>query len=80
MDQEIVTKVLKDNKKYFKHAGGDVETFLSKCKMVHAKRIIGLDKVHKFVLTGEDLRNGIELVKKHKKIKEVSKPPMGLYI
>ena len=80
MDHEIVTKALKDNKKYFKHAGGDVETFLSKCKMVHAKRIIGLDKIHKFVLTSEDLHNGIELVKKHSKIKEESKPPMGLYM
>lgn len=80
MDHEIVTKALKDNKKYFKYAGGDVETFLSKCKMVHAKRIIGLDKIHKFVLTSEDLHNGIELVKKHSKIKEESKPPMGLYM
>jgi len=80
MNQEEVAKVLKSNKKYFKHAGGDVETFLSKCKMVHAKRIIGLDKVHKFVLTSEDIDNGIKLVKKHKKVKEISPPPMGLYM
>ena len=80
LEQEEVANVLKDNKKYFKNAGGDIETFLSKCKMVHAKRIIGLDKVHKFVLTQEDIDNGIELVKKHKKIRVPSPPPMGLYM
>ena len=80
IDREYVAKVLKDNKKYFKHAGGDIETFLSKCKMVHAKRIIGLDKVHKFVLTNVDIDNGILLVKKHRKVDEPSEPPEGLYM
>jgi len=80
LDQEDVAKVLKENIKYFPNAGGDIETFISKCKMVHARRIIGLDKLHKFVLTYEDINNGIDLVKKHKKIRASSPPPMGLYI
>jgi len=80
MDESSVALVIKSNKKYFKHAGGDIETFLSKCKMMHAKRIIGLDKEHKFVLTSEDINNGIELVKKHKKIVELKPVPEGLYM
>jgi len=80
VDQEDVAGILKVNKKYFKHAGGDIETFFSKCKMVHAKRIIGLDKIHKFVLTKEDINNGIELVKKHKKVNEADRLPLGLYM
>ena len=79
MTQDNVAHLIKENKNLFSHAGGDVETFLSKCKIVHAKRIIGLDKVHKFVLTPEDLENGMELVKKHKKVEKVQ-PPMGLYM
>ena len=76
---EKVTEIFKKNKKYFKHAGGDVETFLSKCKIVHARRIIGLDKIHRFVLTKKDLQNGIELMKKHKK-DDSDLPPPELYM
>jgi Holliday junction resolvasome RuvABC ATP-dependent DNA helicase subunit len=80
LEKQEVANVLKENKEYFKNAGGDIETFLSKCKIVHAKRIIGLDKVHKFVLIREDIDNGIKLVKKHKKISKLPPPPMGLFI
>ena len=80
LSKEEVAAVIKDNKRLFKHAGGDIETFLSKCKMVHAKRVIGLDKIHKFILTEKDIKNGIKLVKKHKKRQEASKPPPGLYM
>lgn len=80
LEQEEVSEILKDNKKYFPNSGGDIETFISKCKIAHAKRIFGLDKIHKFVLTKEDIENGIVLVKKHKKLPVSSPPPMGLYI
>ena len=74
-----VAEIIKKNKCYFKHAGGDIETFLSKCKMVHATRVIGLDKLHRFVLTKKDILNGIKLVKKHKKEKK-DPAPMSLYM
>lgn len=79
IDLEEITNMIKENKIYFRNSGGDIETFLTKCKMEHAKRIIGLDSIHKFVLTKKDLQNGINLVKKHKKI-NVYKPPTGLYM
>ena len=37
--------------------------------MVHSKRVFCLDKEHKFILTSEDLMNGLEMVKKFR-IKE----------
>ncbi len=80
LEKQEVAEVLKENKEYFKNAGGDIETFLSKCKIVHAKRIIGLDKVHKFVLIREDIDNGIKLVKTNTKISKLPPPPMGLFI
>ena len=75
-----MSNIINENKFYFKHAGGDIETFLSKCKMVHATRVIGLDIEHRFVLTMNDILNGIELVKKHKKKEGGSTIPMGLYM
>ena len=35
----------------FVDPGGDIETYLTKCKMAHSKRVFSLDPEHKFVLT-----------------------------
>ena len=56
---------MKEEKDLFKNAGGDIETFLSKCKMVHAKRIFSLDPEHMFIFTKKDLVDSIDLVKKN---------------
>lgn len=64
-DEAVLVKLFEKNKGMFKNAGGDVETFLSKCKMVHAKRVFSLGKEHKFVLNKDDLEQGIEMMKKN---------------
>lgn len=66
INKEDITKILKQEKDLFKNAGGDIETFLSKCKMVHAKRVFSLDKEHMFIFTKKDIENSIELIKKNK--------------
>jgi SpoVK/Ycf46/Vps4 family AAA+-type ATPase len=65
---EKINELIKENIKYFINTGGDIETFLTKCKIAHSRRVISLDGDHKFILTIEDLQNGIELVKKNKTI------------
>lgn len=80
-DKKSIVNVIEKNKKYFKRAGGDIETFLSKCKMTHAKRVISLDKEHKFVITVKDMENALDLIKKQKqKLKQEDKPPPGMYM
>ena len=76
---EQLSKIIDDNKHLFENTGGDIETFLSKCKMAHSKRVITLDQVFKFIITKEDVENGIELAKKHKKQPE-DKKHLGLYM
>ena len=66
IDNKDIVDTIKDNLELFKNAGGDIETFLSKCKMVHAKRVFSLDPEHMFVLTKTDLKNSIELMKKYR--------------
>jgi replication-associated recombination protein RarA len=61
-----IIEIIKNNIKIFKNAGGDIETFLSKCKNVHAMRVFSLDKEHMFVFTKEDLIGGINFSKKYK--------------
>ncbi len=52
-----------NNKDLFKNSGGDIETFITKCKMVHSKRVFSLDNELKFILTEEDLTNAIKMLK-----------------
>jgi len=61
-----VSAVISKHKDLFKYAAGDVEAFLSKCKIAHAKRVLTLGSEHKFILTTEDLENGIKLAKRHR--------------
>lgn len=65
MDKKDIVDIIKKEKDLFKHAGGDVETFLSKMKMVHAKRVFSLDTEHMFVFTKKDMVNAIELINKN---------------
>tara|TARA_B100000902_G_C27201441_1_gene859280 strand:- start:179 stop:1195 length:1017 start_codon:yes stop_codon:yes gene_type:complete len=65
---ENIENIIGNNIELFKNAGGDIETFITKCKISHATRVISLGNEHKFILTKEDLDNAIVLVKKHKKI------------
>ena len=74
-----VSEIIEKNKDLFKHAGGDIETFLSKCKMMHSRRVFSLGNEHKFVLTMDDLEQAIEYIRVHKK-ENNDKPPDGMFM
>jgi hypothetical protein len=81
MDKKDIIDIIKKEKDLFKHAGGGVETFLSKMKMVHAKRVFSLDPEHMFVFTKKDMTNAIELIKKNILNKEEDKgPELSMYM
>lgn len=69
-DEKTLTTIIENNKEFFKNAGGDIETFLTKCKMMHSKRVFCLGKEHKFILTKEDILQAIDFLKKNNKEKE----------
>lgn len=66
INEEYLNKFFEINKEYFINLGGDIETFISKCKMVHSKRTISLNKEHRFIFTKQDIDNTLELFKKFK--------------
>jgi len=75
-----LTEFIQSNKKCFKNFAGDIETFLSKCKMAHARRVFALEAHHRFILTVEDLEKAVELtMTNHVDEEEVLKPPFGMY-
>ena len=87
-EKDIVAFFTK-HKKYFKYYGGDIETFLTKCKMCHSKRVFSLDNTHKYILNMEDLESSINMIINSKENQEKQKddqdddidkpPPFGLY-
>ena len=70
VDKNYLTEFFKENKECFKNTGGDIETFLSKCKLVHSKRVFSLDKEFKFIFTKEDIDETIKMVRQYKLNKE----------
>lgn len=73
-----ITKLIQNNKEFFKNAGGDIETFLSKVKMIHSRRVFSMDSDNRFVITHEDLTNTIEYLQKT--MKKESTIPFGMYL
>jgi hypothetical protein len=75
-----LTEFIKKNKSCFKNFGGDIETFLSKCKMAHARRVFSLEEHHRCILTMEDLNTAKALYDKNILESENIKLPFGMYL
>lgn len=78
IDEKFLIEFFQKNKRMFKNAGGDIETFLTKAKMFHSKRVFSLGKEHKFILTKKDITDAFDFLNKNNKIK-TDEPPPGLY-
>ena len=70
VDKQEMIKFFSTNKDFFKNAGGDIEKFISKIKLVHSKRVFTLDKSFKFKITIEDINEALNLLKKFRLAKE----------
>lgn len=80
VDNKYLNEMFKEYKELFENTGGSIETFISKIKMTHSKRVFCLEKEHKFVINREDIENGIKSVKKHSLVAEKHKPVFNYYI
>uniref|UniRef100_A0A6C0CZW1 AAA+ ATPase domain-containing protein n=1 Tax=viral metagenome TaxID=1070528 RepID=A0A6C0CZW1_9ZZZZ len=66
VDKNNIIIIINNNKDIFKNSGRDINNYIGKCKMAHARRVLCLDNQHKFILTLEDLQNGIKLTNETK--------------
>jgi len=80
--KEEIVDVIKSHSDMFTCNGRDIRTFVSKCKMAHARRIISLEPEAKFILTKEDFVNGLEMVvaNRHKDEPQMSPSAMYMYM
>lgn len=74
----ILKDIVRDNKNIFEFAGGSLETFFTKVKMAHSKRVFNLEYNHKFNINIEDIKEGIKMSNNNQNI-EKDKIPYELY-
>ena len=60
LDPNISSKFFHDNKKLFAHFGRDIETFFSKVKIAHSKRVFKLDHSFKKIINDHDIKSGLD--------------------
>jgi len=65
LNNSLDENFFKKNIKYFKHYGRDVELFLSKTKIAHARRVFSLSDDQKTIINKQDLDDGLKLFIKH---------------
>lgn len=64
-NNSINSDFFKANKKYFKHAGGDTETFFNKCKILHSNRVFFLPRRFRKIIINKDILNAFDVFKKN---------------
>lgn len=75
--REKLEEFFRENKEYFRYAGGSVENFFTACKLTHSKRVFCLPKYDKKRLKMEDLVKALNILKIEKKDTDV---PFGMYV
>jgi hypothetical protein len=78
-EKEIIRMKVKDffkkNHQYFPHFGGDVESFILNCKVIHGKRVLFLDSNCKKTFTLYDIDKGFTIFVSHRKYKNKQELP-----
>jgi hypothetical protein len=74
-----IINLIKTNMKQFNNFGGDIETFLLKCKIAHSNRVFGKQPKLRKKLTLEDFKKGMESFLKNKKKQEKDSSHLMMY-
>ena len=70
LSEKITDIWFQDKKENFKFFGRDIETFLSKAKICHSRRVFCLPKEKKTILTKRDLNKAFDLFKENNSIED----------
>jgi hypothetical protein len=65
IDKNVLVNIFNENKDVFKDGGGSCEILVTKIKLVHSKRVLGLDKSLRFTIVADDIKDAINLIKKY---------------
>lgn len=75
----LIQEMFRKNKNNFPNFGGDIETLLLKCKIVHSRRCIFKNNELRKTLSIEDIKLGIDLFISHRKTKNNDDYTVNMY-
>jgi DNA polymerase III delta prime subunit len=78
--EDKLLQFFEKNKLYFPNFGGDIEIFIFQTKIEHCKRVFFEDEKYHKILTLEDINNGLEILKKNKKIIKEDYKMLSMYL
>ncbi len=80
LNQTQFAELIRQNIDMFGNSGGDIENFLTKSKLCHAKRVFSLDPKYKLCLTLNDFEEALKMMKSHQLTeKNDDKPPSSMF-
>jgi SpoVK/Ycf46/Vps4 family AAA+-type ATPase len=68
LSESYLENFFTQNKEFLQNYGGDIETIILNCKIIHARRVIGLNT--KCIITKEDFKNAFDKFKQTKNFNE----------
>ena len=74
LDNDVDTLFFKKYYQYFKFFGRDIENFISKCKIAHAKRVLFENPEKKKIINQEDINSAIQIYM-NESMKKINKEP-----
>ncbi len=81
LTQDDFVKLIKEHIDMFENSGGDIENFLTKSKLCHAKRVFSLDPKFKLCLTLNDFKEALSMMKSHQLTEKIEyKTPSTMYM
>lgn len=57
----ITAEFFRENQTLFKNSGGDTESFLTKCKILHSNRVFFLPRRYRKILNAKDITNALKV-------------------
>jgi len=79
-DGALTPEFFRTNKDLFKHFGGDVETFVAKCKIASGRRTFGQPPSAQRIINDKDIAAALEMHKNVMSAKEKDVPPTSMYL
>jgi SpoVK/Ycf46/Vps4 family AAA+-type ATPase len=79
--KEKIVKLLKENINYLSNFGGDIDNLLTKIKIVSSQRSFCISRLHKYMITYDDIIEGLKQHKEnYKKIEEKDLSYLKMYL
>lgn len=80
IDKNILNNFFIENKDSFPYYGGDVKTLLDKCKIIHARKTVILEKELWKSLTRKDIEEGFLLYLEERQVKKEDNAYLSMFI